>query len=332
MTSVVTNPQAGDVHVNTPLTNFAQKYLQDEAAFIATKAFPNNPVAKQSDLYYVFDKDDFFRDDATERADGTESAGGAFDLSTSPYFARVYAFHKDVTDRQRSNQDGPVQLDQSATQYVTQKLLIRRERIFQNAFFKLGIWTTDVLGVASGATAGQFNQWSGTAGDPIKDIRLGKEVIQVRSGVRPNKMIIGRQAYDALLDNDAVLDRISGGATTAMPALVLRQKLAEILELDAIFVMDAIVTTSQKGAATPVRAFIGIDNALLYYAPDVVGLEEPTAGVQFSWTGLLGSTPSGQRIKRFRMESLEADRIEAQMAFDYKLTAPDLGYFFSNAA
>ena len=143
-------------------------------------------------------------------------------------------------------------------------------------------------------------------------------------------MLIGRQAYDALLDNDAVLARITGGSTRDIPALVMRTLLAQLFELDEIFVMDSIETTSKKGA-TAARAFIGGDNALVYYAPNSVTLEEPTAGAQFSWTGLLGNTENGLRVKRFRVEANEADRIEGQMAMDMKLTGTDLGYFFTNA-
>lgn len=329
MTSVVTNPQAGDVHVNVPLTNFAQKFIQDADAFVASRAFPNSPVAKQSDLYYEFDRDDFMRDDAEERADGTESAGGGFDLSTNPYFAKVYAFHKDVTDRQRSNQDSVIRLDQSASQFVTQKLLIRREVLFAATYMATGLWTTDWTGVAATPSSVQFLTWDLATSDPIADIRAAKAVIHGSTGFRPNKMIMGRATYDVLLDNDAILDRISGGATTSLPAQVMKQKLTELLELEEIFVMDGVQTTSQKGA-TAVRAFIGADDALLYYAPNTASLEEPTAGVQFSWTGLLGNSPSGTRIKRFRMEHLEADRLEGQMAFDYRLTAADLGLFFTN--
>ena len=69
---------------------------------------------------------------------------------------------------------------------------------------------------------------------------------------------------------------------------------------------------------------------LLYYAPDSVGLDEPTAGIQFSWTGPAGNTPNGMRVKRFRMEKNEADRIEGQMSFVYQVTGPDLGYYINN--
>ena len=316
---IVTNPTAGDVHVNTPLTNFSQKFLQEQTAFVSTQAFPNLPVTKQSDLYYVFDRADFYRDEAAERADGTESQGGSFNLSTNPYFARVYAFHKDVTDRQRANQDSAIQLDESATQFITHKLLIRRERVMQARLFATSLWANDVT---------PTNLWDSANGDPIVDVRTGVRTVHQNTGYRPNKMLIGRRAYDALLDNDNVLSRITGGSTRAMPAQVQRELLAQLFELDQIYVMDSVYNSAVEGA-TESNTFIGGNNALLYYAPNSVGLNEPTAAVQFSWTGLMGNTPNGMRIRRFRMEQNQADRIEGDMSFDFKLTSSDLGYFFS---
>lgn len=328
----VTNPTAGDVHVNRPLTNFSQKYLQSADAFQATKAFPNLPVQKQSDLYGVFNRADFFRDEADERADGTESKGGGFSLSTTPYFCRVYAYHKDVTDRQRANQDDWVKLDESASQYLTHKLLIRRERVFLNAYFANSIWGVTVTGVTGAGTPGtSFTQWDQAASDPVADVRYGIEVVQGKTGYRPNKMLISRQVWNKLVDNDSILARISGGATRDMPAMVLRTLLAQLFELQAIFVLDSVVNASLPGVAES-TAFAAGKHALLYYAPDSVsGSDEPTAGLQFSWTGFGGATPNGARIKRFRMENIEADRVEGQMSFDYRVTGAELGFMFLNA-
>lgn len=315
-----TNPTAGDVHVNRPLTNFAQKYLQDANAFVAMQAFPNLPVQMQSDLYYTFSREDFYRDEAAERADGTESQGGGFSLSTSPYFARVYAFHKLVTDRQRANADPAVNVDESATQYVTHKLLIRRERQFVTNLFSTSLWGTD-----------QNVSWLPAGTDPIANVRTAIRTVQGNTGYRPNKMLIGRQAYDTLQDNDEILSRITGGSTNQQPANVRQELLAQLFELEQIFVMDSVVNTAVAGA-TEATSFIGGDNALVYYAPNTVGLEEPTAGVQFSWTGLMGNTPAGMRIRRFRVEDKEADKVEGQMAFDFKLVAPELGYLFTSVS
>lgn len=327
MPMIVTNPTAGDIHVSVPLTNFAQKYLQDTTMFVGMDAFPNLPVTKQFDQYYEFSRADFFRDQAEERADGTESAGGGFKVATEPYSAKVYAFHKDVTDRQRANQDSPIMLDNSATQFVMLKLMIRRERIFQDTYFKTGVWATDDT----------TKNWRDAASDPIIDIRDAIRQVHGATGMRPNKMLLGRQAYDTLLDNDAILARITGGATNAMPAMVMRELLASLFELERIYVMDSVFNQNPETSGADLNAnesttFIGGDDALLYYAPDSVGLETPTAGTQFSWTGFLGATANGMRVKRFRMESTESDRVEGQMAFDYKVVANELGYFFSGVS
>ena len=314
------NPTAGDVHVNRPLTNFSQKYLQSADAFTSMRAFPNLPVAKQSDLYYTFSRADFYRDEAEVRADGTQSQGGGFTLSTDPYFAQVYAFHHLVTDRQRANQDDVINLDESATQYITHKLLIRRERQMVTNLFSASLWGTD-----------QNVNWSLTTADPIGDVRTGVRTVLQNTGYKPNKMLIGRQGFDTLLDNDAILARITGGSTRELPAMVMRTLLAQLFELDEIFVMDSVVNTALPGA-TESTSFIGGDNALVYYAPDSVGMNEPSAGVQFSWTGFLGATGAGMRIRRFREESFNADKVEGEMAFDFKLVAPELGYFFTSVS
>ncbi len=332
MPGIVTNPTAGDVHVNTPLTNFSEKWLQDQVAFVGLDAMPNLPVAKQSDLFYEFTRADFFRDEAQERADGTESQGGGFTLSTNPYFARVYAFHKDVTDRQRANQDSVIRLDLSATQFVTQKLMIRREVLFQETFMPAGaasgVWATEFTGAVA-ASATEFIFWDRSDSDPIADIRSASTTIHSETGMRPNKLCLGRESWDALVDNDALLSRITGGATRNLPAMVMRELIAQLFEIEAIFVMDSVVNTALRGA-TESTGFISGDTALLYFAPTGLSVDQPTAGAQFSWTGFTGATPNGMRIKRFRHEPTESDRIEGQMAFDYAVTSNELGFYFHN--
>lgn len=318
MPGIVTNPTAGDVHINTPLTNFSQKYLQEQTAFQGLNAMPNLPVPKQSDLFYEFSRADFFRDEAQERADGTASQGGGFTLSDNPYFARVYAFHKDVTDRQRANQDSVIRLDMSATQFVTQKLMIRREAIFANTFIPAagGVWGTE-----------ENANWLAGGDDPILTISAAQETIQGATGMRPNKLLLGRAAWNLLKNNDNILSRITGGATTAMPAQVMMQLVAQLFEIDRIFVMDGVVNSAVRGA-TESTAFITSDTAVLYFAPDGLSVDQPSAGAQFSWTGLTGSTSNGMRIKRFRWEETASDRIEGEMAFDYRITATELGHQF----
>lgn len=321
----MSNPTAGDVHINTPLTNFGQRYIQSAASFIAMRAMPNLPVAKQSDLYYEFNRGDFLRDEAEERADGTESAGSGFRLGNDTYFAKVYAFHKDVTDRQRANADAQVKLDNSATIWVASKMLIKRETLFNASYMGAGKWTTDKTPAAG-------DKWDASTSDPVVQMRVAKRTVQGLTGYIPNKLIIARDAYDALLDNDAILSRINGGATTDVPAMVMKQLLTQLFELQEIFIQDAVINTGAADVSDPAAAaiaFLSSAQALLYYAPDSLSLDEPTAGAQFSWTGFTGATPSGFRTSKFRMTSIQSDRVEGEMAFDQKITGADLGYMFN---
>ena len=72
-------------------------------------------------------------------------------------------------------------------------------------------------------------------------------------------------------------------------------------------------------------------NVLLAYANPSPSIEQPSAGYTFSWKGYFGASGAGLRIKQFRIEPREVDRIEGEMAFDMKATATDLGCFLANA-
>lgn len=76
-------PKAQNIHIDRALTNLSVAYMQSADVFIAGKVFPIVPVQKQSDLFFIYEKEDFFRDEATERAAGTESAGGDYEIKQS---------------------------------------------------------------------------------------------------------------------------------------------------------------------------------------------------------------------------------------------------------
>ena len=325
-------PVPGDVHVNTPLTNISIAYLQDTMNFVAHRVFPNIPVTKQSDRYYTFDRGEFNRDEMEERAPGTESAGGSYSLDNTPtYYAPVYAFHKDIPDQVRGNADAVLNPDREATEYVTHKALIKRERLWVSKFFVTGKWTNEDTGVASSPVAGtSFLQWNDADSTPIENVRAAKTVILQSTGFIANTLVLGQQVYDALVDHPDIVDRIKYGQTPGSPATANVEALMKLFEIERIFVMRSIYNTAKKGQ-TASHSFIGGKNALLCYSAPSPGIMTPTAGYTFSWTGYLGAGAEGNRIKRFRIEKEESDRIEIQMAFDQKLVAADLGFFFLTA-
>lgn len=325
------SPTRGDVHVNRPLTNISIAFLQKSSAFVADSVFPNIPVVKQADRYFVYDRGEFNRDEMQKRGLSQESAGGNYDIDNTPnYFADVWSFHKDIDDQIRANADVPIDMDRDATNYLTHKALIRRERAWASSFFALGIWATDRVGVAAAPTGLQFLQWNDPASTPIETIRAEATRIGESTGFRPNKLVLSRRAFDALVDHPDVVGRLDRGQTPVGPALVNRAQMAALFEVDQVLVMDGIYNTAAKGAAN-VSSFIGDKDALLVYAAPNPGILVPSGGYTFSWTGYLGASANGIRIMSFRMDHLKSDRVEIEQAFDQKLISADLGTFFSQA-
>ncbi len=325
----INQPGLGDVHVDRPLSNISLAFLQKAEGFIADRIFPTVSVLKQSDLFYTYDRGMFNRDEMELRAPGTESAGGGYDVATDSYRCDLWAMHKDIADQIRANADNPISLDREATEFLSLKALIRREKAWATSQFVTGAWTTDVTGVSGAPAATQFQRWDEAASDPIKDIRLGRRTVQQSTGFQPNKLVLGREVYDSLLDHPDIVGRLDRGQGSG-PAIVLRSNLAALFELDEILVMDAIENTAAEGA-TNVHAFIGGKKALLAYAAPSPGIMVPSAGYTFTWGGLLGGGVLGSRISRMRADLLKADRLEIEQAFDQKLVAADLGYFFDTA-
>lgn len=322
-------PSRSDVHVDGPLTSVSLAFIQSTDAFVADRAFPRMGVAKQTDSYFTYDRGYFNRAEMQKRAPATESAGANYSISTDSYAADVWALHRDIADQVRANADSPISLDREAALLLSGQALLRKETEWASAHFVTGVWTTERAGVAATPTGTQFLRWDDAASTPIEDVRQGVRAVHQSTGFRPNKMVVGRIVYDALLDHPDIVGRLDRGQTSGT-AMVMRENLAALFEMQEVLVMDAIQNTALEGL-TNVHSYIGGKHAVLLYTPASPGLMVPSAGYTFTWTGLLGGGALGSRISRMRMDPLKADRIEIEMAFDQKLVSADLGAFFLNA-
>ncbi len=321
-------PSRGAVHIDSGLTNISIAYIQSADNFIADRVFPIVEVQNASDEYFIFNMGDFNRDEAKDRAPATESAGGDFTLTTDTYSIKVKAFHKDVPWQTEANAD--FDLERAATEYVTQKMLIAKEKQFVSSYVTAGIWGYQRSGDASGSVgSGEVLQWNDANSSPITDVEDAALAIQAKTGFRPNKLILGAKVYSKLKNHPDFLERVNGGATTDKPAKVLRSLMAAMFEVDEVLVMDAIENTAKEGQ-TATTDFISARHALLVYAAPRPSLMAPSAGYTFRWNKYLGSSKQGIWIKKFEMQKLEADRVEGSIAQAQKLVASDLGAFFQN--
>ncbi len=309
------NPQSSDLHVDRLLTDLSIAHMNEQDEFFAHEMAPVIASQHQSDKYAEFTKGDWFRDSAERRVYGSESAGIDYNVTSQTYNTEIWSVHANITEEMRENADDVFDLDDTATELVTQSLLIREEIRFQAAFFATSIWTTDF-------TPG--NLWNTATGKPITDMLAQRLVIKKLTGKFPNKAMFGPEVIAQIQLNAQVTGQLSptSGDIATLPIL------AGLFNLDSVHELATVKNTAVEGA-TDVMAFIHGKNGLLVYAEPNPGKMKPSAAYTFAWTGFTGSGPNGQRIKRFNIPQFGVDRIEGEIATDLKLVSADLGVFIN---
>ena len=313
-------PGYAQVHIDAPLTNISVAYMQDAKNFIAGQVFPDLPVDKQSNKYFIFDRASFLRDSMRKRGPGEESAGSGYTLSNDSYYCDVFGLHKDISDIDRANTDSPLDPDRNATQFITQQALIRREVQWTTDFFTTGVWGTDTTVAA---------QWSDyVSSDPLGDVETAKSVILSATGQEANTLVLGYGAFIKLKNHPDIVDRIK--YTSAR--VVTEEVLASLFGVGRVLVPKAIVDSVAEGK-TSAPALVQGKHALLCHVAPSPGLEVPSAGYTFSWKGLApGYTGVGAAMNKFRMEQLMGDRVEGHVAFDFKAVGTALGVFLPSVS
>jgi len=334
-------PTRANTHIDRALTNISVQYFNDPANFVADLVFPRVPVQMQSDRYFQYLREDWFRDDARKRAPGSESAGGEYDVDNTPsYFCERYAFHKDITEEERVNSDPPLQPDLDATMFVVDKIRLNKENNWARQFFVPGVWQQNLAGGATTSAGTTVTYWNDYVNsDPLKDIQTMSTNMSELTGKRPNTLVLGRRVYDALLLHPDIMDRIKFTQT----GILTKALLGAFFDVERILVAEAIQNIAEKrvssespaaheSAALKMRFMLG-NNVLLCYSTPTPGLRIATAGYIFTWVGLMGANALGGRINRIPipLRGIGTERIECELAYDMKVVAKDMGAFIHNA-
>ena len=138
---------ASDLHIDQVLTQISIGY--GNATYIADQIFPVVRVNKQSDKYITYDKSHWFRNEARLRAPATASQRGGWTYGTSAYYCDRFSYGHEIYDTDRANADDSFALDRTATEFVTDKILLQREVSAAAKFFTTSVWGADKTGALS---------------------------------------------------------------------------------------------------------------------------------------------------------------------------------------
>lgn len=207
-----------------------------------------------------------------------------------------------------------------ATEFVTQRLLISRERQFVTNYFSTSVWGTDVT--STGLTGGVWSNFA--TSDPVNDVTVGRRTIKTNTGFAPNTLVIGGEVWDKLKNHPDIIERVK----YTQKGILNVDLVAQVFDIERLIVADGVYATNEEGG-TAAHAQIFGKHALLCYSAPRPSLLLPSAGYNMAWTGYGGRNAYGITVSRYRLDTKKSDRIEGELAYDMKVVASDLGYFFT---
>lgn len=322
----------GTFRPHTALTNMALAYYQNAANYFAKAIFPICRVTQSSDNYYIFNKEDLLRDGWQRKPAYGKVMPTVVSENTGTYKCVVDQMIMGIDEIRQTDLNrrmGPSIKDprQQRTKTIAEQSNIHQDREFADKFFKPGTWANEWEGVDGTTTTGkQFIKFTNGNSDPIKFIADRKLEMHEQTGRTPNKLAIGANVFNALRQHESILERVKYGGTSANPASVTKNVLAQLFEIDELVVLMSIQNTAKQGADADMNFIGDPDGMLLAYATNSPSVEEPSAGYIFTWD-MLGD---GQLLPIFHYpgeNGTHSEYIEGLMAYDIHKTADDLAVF-----
>lgn len=318
------------------LTNICLSYFQSAAGFVAQKVFPIVPVPTSSAHYYEFDKGDLARDNMSRKPEFGHVSPGIYGKRDKFYHCEVDQVITGVDqistlDFQRTNAPGIIDPRRAKVRWIAEQMNIHLDRIWAGKYFNPDSWTHVYTGINNGTvSANQFYCFDNENSDPVTFFNQLRNKMLLEGLRKPNKMILGANAYIALTVNPSILERIKYQGSEANPANVTANVLAQLFGLEEIVIAESIYNAAPYGAQDDMRFICDPDCALLVYAAHAPSIDEPSAGYTFTWD-MLGNGQYTAVQQYLGEQSTHTEFIEGLLCTDPEITSADLGVFLKGA-
>lgn len=321
----------GAFNPNIYLTTMAMSYFQSEQNRPAKSLFPILPVRLSSASYYIWSKEDLLRDNVHRKPQFGKVDPAQVAHETGVYDCKVDQIILGIDQIEqinyaRTNAPAFMNKQNMKTKTISQQMCIHQDLMFAEAFFKTGVWGTDLTGVSASPSTNQFLKFTDSNSEPIPFFREQVSNLK-KQGRKPNKLGLGENTYNALINHPSIIDRVVGQGSASNPAAANEQVLATLFGVDQVVVFDSIVNKAKTGANGQMDFICDPNGALLLYATDSPSVDEPSAGYIFTWDPM----GDGNYLPVLQWEGengTHSEYIEGLMAQDMKVTARDLGIFF----
>lgn len=320
---------------NRYLTNMSMAYFADPKDYVATSIFPICPVDFSTGYFYEFLKGDLARDNVSRKPE--------FGKVTPAKMGHVDNTYKCMVDQvivgidqigavnyQRAGTPASIDPRRSKIRFVTEQMLLHLDILFAKNYFRTGVWANEFTGISSGTpSATQFLKFTDANFDPVGFFDKRKRDIKLAGRRMPNKLSLGYDAFNALKKHPDILERVKYTGSSANPAIVNENVLAQILGFEEVKVLEATYNAAEEGQNDDMKFVCESSGALITYTTNAPAIDEPSAGYIFTWD-MLGNG-NFMATDQFEGEGgTHSEFIEGLMSTDMKKTSDDLACYLTS--
>ena len=211
----------------------------------------------------------------------------------------------------------PIDPQARSTMLLTDLIALDREARVAAKVFNTSNFTYNT-------TLSGTSQWSDYANsNPVSALMNALDI----PIVRPNVMVIGQAAWTALRQHPKVTAASfpGGGTATGGGAVVQREAVAALLEIDEVIVGPAWYNSAKPGQSASLARLWGKNCALIYRANQINSVYDVTYGFTPQWGERIAGT-----IERDPSVGLRGgSRVRVGESVTEIVAAPDAGYYFA---
>lgn len=285
-------------------------------AYIADLVLPRVTVGKQEFKYWRYPVEESFA--APETAVGRRSAPNEVELTATEETSATQDFGLDDPIPQADIDNAPANYSpvDRAVRQLADYIALGREVRTAELVFNPANYTADKK--VALMNTDQFSDFEHS--DPVEVISEALD----KPLMRPNTMTMGQSVWSKVSRHPKIVKAINGNDGDT--GIVRRQAVAELFELQNIYVGQHRLNTAKKGQVANLQRVWGKHISLTFIDPNA----DTNGGVTFGFTAQWGSRISGQETDS-KIGLRGGQRVRVGEAVKELIVASDAGYLIEDA-
>lgn len=283
---------------------------QNADAYIAERVFPTVDVAKDAAKFSRVP-----RAVTMQLVDNKIGPGGNYNrvddkAKDDSYTTQDYGLEGKIRDRDREKFVSDFDCELVKAKTVSNAMKIARETRVKAKLFDTSTWTgSDLTTDVSGTP------WNTTSSDIPSHVAAAKEKVRRQTGIEPNKLVVGKAAFEYMKLNDKILAKIA--TTKDKSPQEVAKLIAILLGLEEIVVGGGVYDAGGEGAsaATVTDIWGSTYASLAIVCPPGSSMEQLCVGRTFNWTPFAAIG----KVTMYREEPVRSDILRIEESTDEKV-------------